>query len=346
MALEFPYTDKINNKTHETYYHFMHYLRCHTDFTTKSYYDTFHKKEGEGICKCGKPIKWRSGGYGKWCSRTCHKLVEKRTQVVKEFYQSEDIEEKIKLRTIRRGKVDNNVAKARVTREKTALSLGFNSLHEYDSFLGKEKIKNVSPEEMEKRTIKAMQTKAKNNNYGGKSNYKPYMLFGTEIKVQGYEDLVLDYLQERFDENELKAGGKTLGYINYYDKELKNRLYFPDAIIPNFIVEVKSEYTFKHQKRNVYEKIGGCFNENKNIIIIIPSKKEARKGKLESSKKLLDWAISSQASNHKEPFVLMYDEGSTTILYGVESSDSKRRGSCRNLQEHDIVWTELKNSDG
>lgn len=72
------------------------------------------------------------------------------------------------------------------------------------------------------------------------------------------------------------------------------------------------------------------------------SKSEARKGKLERSKKLIDWAISSQASNHQEPFVLMYDEGSTTILYGVESSDSKCRGSQRNLRECDIVWSTVK----
>lgn len=95
-------------------------------------------------------------------------------------------------------------------------------------------------------------------------------------------------------------------------------------------------------KSKVYEKIGGCFQNNKNVILITPTKSEVRKGKLESSKKLIDWAISSQASNHKEPFVLMYDEGSTTILYGVESSDSKCRGSQRNLRECDIVWSAMK----
>lgn len=346
MSLKFPYTDKIDNYTHETYYHFMHYLRCHTNYTTKSYYDTFHKKEDEDICKCGEPIKWKGGRYGTWCSKTCTKLVEKRTLAVKQFYQSDDIEEKIKIRTERRGNVNSNREKATATRTQTALSLGFNNLFEYDSFLSKEKIKNVLPEEINRRTIKAMKTKASNNNYGGKSNYRSYILFGNEIKIQGYENLVLDYLQIHFNKDELKADGKTLGYINYFDEKLKNRLYFPDAIIPNFIVEVKSIYTFNQQKTNVYQKVGGCFNENKNIIIIIPTKTEVRKDKLESSKKLLDWAISSQASNHSEPYVLMYDEGSTTILYGVESSDSKRRGSCRHLREHDIVWTELKNSDG
>lgn len=119
-------------------------------------------------------------------------------------------------------------------------------------------------------------------------------------------------------------------------------MYFPDAIIPNYYLEVKSEYTFNLHRENVYEKICGVFDQGKNIIVVIPSKFEVRKGNLEGSKKLLDWAISSQASNHQQPHVLMYDEGSTTILYGVESSDSKCRGSDRVLTEQDIVWTSVK----
>lgn len=87
---------------------------------------------------------------------------------------------------------------------------------------------------------------------------------------------------------------------------------------------------------------GGVFDSNKNIILAIPTKRELRKNKLDGMKNLLDWAISSQASNHNEPHVLMYDEGSTTILYGVESSDSKCRDSQRILRECDIVWSSVK----
>lgn len=57
---------------------------------------------------------------------------------------------------------------------------------------------------------------------------------------------------------------------------------------------------------------------------------------------MLDWAISSQASNVAQPFVAIYDEGSTTILLGVESNDSKCRGSSRILEECDIVWSSVK----
>lgn len=84
--------------------------------------------------------------------------------------------------------------------------------------------------------------------------------------------------------------------------------------------------------------------KTKSIILVIPSLIEVRKNRLDGSKKLLDWAISSQASkeSNNAPFVAIYDEGSTTILLGVESSDSKCRGSSRILEEHDIVWSSPK----
>jgi hypothetical protein len=82
--------------------------------------------------------------------------------------------------------------------------------------------------------------------------------------------------------------------------------------------------------------------QNKVAVLIIPSKSEARKGKLDGSKKLLDWAISSQASNLDSGLIIKHEEGSTTILCGVESSDSKCRGSLRQIREQDIVWSPVK----
>ena len=123
---------------------------------------------------------------------------------------------------------------------------------------------------------------------------------------------------------------------------MKQRLYYPDAKLKNFLVEVKSTYTFNKHRENVFEKIGGVFDANESIIIVIPSTEESRKGRLEGTKILLDWAISSQASKEEQPFVAFYDEGSTTIQIGVESSDSKCRGSSRVLEERDIVWSSVK----
>lgn len=55
------------------------------------------------------------------------------------------------------------------------------------------------------------------------------------------------------------------------------------------------------------------------------------------TKNLLNWAISSQASYNS---LVVFDEGSTTIRKGVESSDSKSRTSL--LREDDIVWSDMK----
>lgn len=168
-------------------------------------------------------------------------------------------------------------------------------------------------------------------------------MFGKNIKVQGYEPIILDYFQIMLDEKTLIANGKSIGYFKYNSKDGEH-MYFPDMIIPNFIVEVKSCYTFEQNKENVYNKIGGIFSKDKNLLLVIPSISEVRKNKLDGTKRLLDWAISSQASKDytNTPFVAIYDEGSTTILIGVESNDSKCRGSSRILEERDIVWSILK----
>ena len=57
-------------------------------------------------------------------------------------------------------------------------------------------------------------------------------------------------------------------------------------------------------------------------------------------KNYLNWAISSRVP--KLNCEILYGEGSTTILYGVESNDSKCRGSSRTLEERDIVWSPVK----
>ena len=49
------------------------HLRRHS-LSSKEYYDTFLKKEDDGICKvCGKPTKWNKEGsyYSTYCSHKC-----------------------------------------------------------------------------------------------------------------------------------------------------------------------------------------------------------------------------------------------------------------------------------
>ena len=55
---------------------YSHVNQCHK-IKTKEYYDTYFKKENEGICVvCGKPTRFYNGSYGymKHCSNRCGTL--------------------------------------------------------------------------------------------------------------------------------------------------------------------------------------------------------------------------------------------------------------------------------
>lgn len=56
-----------------TYKMLSRHLRAKHNYTPEQYYSEFYKKEGEGICKCGKPTKFLGidKGYSKHCSCKC-----------------------------------------------------------------------------------------------------------------------------------------------------------------------------------------------------------------------------------------------------------------------------------
>lgn len=57
----------------ETYKMLSRHLRIKHDYTPEQYYSEFYKKEGEGVCKCGKPTRFLGidKGYSKHCSCKC-----------------------------------------------------------------------------------------------------------------------------------------------------------------------------------------------------------------------------------------------------------------------------------
>lgn len=332
----------ITGKEFKTLRGFLNHLRTQK-MTSKEYYDTYVMKENENVCECGNLRIYGNWKYSKYCGQKCPVNTENRLNGVRNTYLGEDREEKLKRRKINRGYVDQNIEKRRITINNKAKDLGITPT-EYYSAHAKNGAKSISAEKKAEYTLKAMCTKAKTGNLGGRSSYKDYNLFDDIISIQGYEPTVLDYLQAILTKDQLFAGGKTVGAVTYHENSNK-RLYFPDAkIFEDTYIEVKSKFTYENSLSNVYAKVGGVFDQGKNILIVIPSTSEVRKNKLDGSKNLLDWAISSQASNDKptEPYVAIYDEGSTTILYGVESNDSKCRGSFRTLKECDIVWSSIK----
>lgn len=291
---------------------FLNHLRS-LRMTSKEYYDRFHKKENEGICYCGNTTKYHGFTYKKYCSDICGLKSEKhRNAVSKRFINNPSALENFK--KSREG-VDINIEKRRKTIKEKVKKLGMTE-SEYYSEHAKRAAKNISSEKRKEAILKSMETKAKNNNFGGRSYYKEYFLFGENIKVQGYEDKVLDYLVSEFllCKGEIIAGGKcNVPVVKYKDIDGKEHLYFPDIFLPksNLLIEVKSTYTYEQHKENVHQKCKGCLDSGYSVLLLILSSNKIRKYGLDGYKNLLYWAISSRA-----PKPTWYGAGSTTIPVG------------------------------
>jgi len=77
--------------------------------------------------------------------------------------------------------------------------------------------------------------------------WKDYELpSGEIIRIQGYENFLLDELLEKYDESEIKTSRSDMPEF-WYELDGKQHRYFPDVYVPstNTIYEVKSEYTMK-----------------------------------------------------------------------------------------------------
>ena len=86
--------------------------------------------------------------------------------------------------------------------------------------------------------------------------YKEYMMpSGNIVKYQGYEDVALDELVQKYEEEDILIGRTAIPSINYYINDTKH-VYFPDFMIKseNKIIEIKSEWTIQLKRGNVEEK--------------------------------------------------------------------------------------------
>jgi len=97
-----------------------------------------------------------------------------------------------------------------------------------------------------------VQSKSEKNSFA----YKDYMMpSGTVVKYQGYENLALDELVQKYDEEDIKIGRGVVPIIPYTVDNVKH-VYFPDFYIKseNKIIEVKSEWTLQLYRANIEEK--------------------------------------------------------------------------------------------
>jgi hypothetical protein len=97
--------------------------------------------------------------------------------------------------------------------------------------------------------------KASKNCYKSKSFIFPS---GKEIKCQGYEPFALqDLIKNKIiEENDIITGSKNVPTIWYNDENGKKHRHYVDIFIPsqNKCIEVKSEWTLKYIKSNIFLK--------------------------------------------------------------------------------------------
>jgi len=99
---------------------------------------------------------------------------------------------------------------------------------------------------------KEVQAKSEATSY----KFRDYMMPSGEIvKVQGYENIALDELVQKYEEEDIIIGRSNIPTIEYRINDVKH-VYFPDFFIKseNKIIEVKSEWTIQLRRGNVQEK--------------------------------------------------------------------------------------------
>ena len=99
---------------------------------------------------------------------------------------------------------------------------------------------------------KEVQAKSEATSY----KFRDYMMPSGEIvKVQGYENIALDELVQKYEEEDIVIGRSSIPTIEYHINDVKH-VYFPDLFIKseNKIIEVKSEWTIQLRRGNVQEK--------------------------------------------------------------------------------------------
>jgi hypothetical protein len=99
---------------------------------------------------------------------------------------------------------------------------------------------------------KEVQAKSEATSY----KFRDYIMpSGKIVKVQGYENIALDELVQKYKEEDILVGRSNIPTIEYDINDVKH-VYFPDFFIKseNKVIEVKSEWTIQLRRGNVQEK--------------------------------------------------------------------------------------------
>ena len=231
------------------------HIRLHK-ISDRDYYDTYLKKEGDGICPiCNRPTRFYGlRGYRRYCSMSCASL-------------SPDAQEKLR-ETSQRKYHTNSPNQAYIIKEKQKQSL----VDKFGEDFGKERYKRAT-KTMQKKfgvanmlEIHEIQRKGVDLSHTEKADAKREKTYQDVYGVNHpylrhmfwkYKDVFFDsrfelavyiYCIDHNIEIEREpivaqdSKGKDIRYFVYKDKSGHTRKYFPDFRIRDMIVETKSNY--------------------------------------------------------------------------------------------------------
>ena len=280
--------------------------------TMKNLYDEHYSVEGDGSCEvCGNPTSFTGllTGYSNTCGTVCQNRRESKRQAVAKRFVGQP--EKKKRANDKRKKTYSEMTQEekREIRDKRVRTTYKNNGVNYYSEKARKQWERRTTTEI--KSIGAKISAAHIERYrndpesfvktkGWKEIVGPK---GTVFKVQGYEDTIISFLLERFDESDILIG-KNVPRIRC--NENKSGIYRPDIFVKplNLIIEVKSNYTLRGDawkiKTNCMKQLS-TFNEGYNHVIFAPgeciNKNERKLSDQEISQfdSVLNMVISSQA---------------------------------------------------
>lgn len=243
----------------------------------KQYFDKYCKII-DNICLrsgCGKLTHFRSltFGYNLYCSNSCvgkdQHIKDKKKKSMIEHY-GDNYQEKInEFRKQTNLEKYNNTCFFKTkrfyteSRETCMIKYGYENLNNPLTAkirkVGQQRFYSNS-DNIKKSVEKQRQTMLKkygicdysviNPNRGKSKKY--IMPSGKEFIVRGFEPIVIDYLLKKcmISEYDIIINQKQIPHFKYINVDNKEHIYYPDIYIPrlNWIIEVKSRWTFKQEK--------------------------------------------------------------------------------------------------
>lgn len=99
---------------------------------------------------------------------------------------------------------------------------------------------------------------------------------GSVEKIRGYEDWCIKELLKIYKEENIIVDPKKIPVISYYkvgNEEKKTSRYFPDVLLPDKVIEVKSIYTYEKDKENNERKFKACSEAGYDLEVWIYNRK-------------------------------------------------------------------------